>query len=231
MLKAFMRSLAIIGAALIAPTAQAAPTGPTYDPPISYVFSGSGISPGHAGGRTFDFTAVNTATFPGLYWGPQLVQATMDNAIDAPGETLSITSATATAAQWDGTTTALTTSGPQTVFTRFTATILPTGPTSPWLPAVAFGITDPDTPAAFQVLSPVFSVNLLFEASWDGSSYQTFYPFFDAISKPGDQSGWAQTSVNSGFFYDAPAVPLPAPLLLMGTAFGLLGLRRARRRS
>jgi len=227
-LRTIFATLTIAVSSFAAPILHAATSGPTYSAPVVQTFVGAGVSPGHAGGRTFNFTSVNTASFVNLYWGVGMLGSAMDGAVDEAGETLAFQSAVGAAATWTGTTSVSVVGNSNLpVFTRFTATLI--SGAAGWLNALSVDVTDPTYPVVAKLTGSAFSVNLLFEASTDGVNYFAQNVLYDNLQTT--QGGQSRTDVYSGFFYESAAVPLPAslPLILIGLgALGIVGRRKGK---
>lgn len=226
-LKRLFASFALTVSSMFGLAAEAATIGPTYDPPVAYSWSGSGISAGHAGGKTWEFTGVNTASFTNLFWGVGTVESAMDGSIDSPGETLTFQSAIGSVATWTGITSVdISNVGAVGILTRFTATII--SGASNWTNAAGVGVTDTTYPVVGALTGPSLTVNLLFEASADGGA--TFFAqnaLYDSLSTI--SGGQSRTGFYSGFFYEPASVPVPASLPLLFAGLGVLGFLRRRK--
>ncbi len=144
--------------------------GPFTSPPGGSSVVVSGPAPAFSGGQTRTYSNFDTTMFSNVWWAPNNIQAAMDGAINAPGETLTFSgiSPDGLTATWIGQTTIqLYTGATHVVTTRFVAQIVGISGGATWvLP------TDPDPdvvgPSALLHLDPgvnTFSVNLRFEAS------------------------------------------------------------------
>jgi len=210
--------------------AFSATVGPVYPAPGGNGFSSNGGNTGLGTGRENTYDTFDQTFYDQLWWGPAEVKASMDGAIDTVGETLIFSSLSGSGliATWTGQTNVLTSTGSQTVYTKFTATIV-SGATGWIAPGSAgIGIGPLNALQVAEITGSSFVVNMLFEASFaSGGGYTPFLTFYDSN---GITNGLAIRNVNGGF-YSTPAVPLPAPILLLGSAiFGLGVVARFRRR-
>lgn len=172
----------------------------------------SGEGWGRAVGREIQFTVNDPSNFTALTWGAvgtNAVTLAFDNAVDAPGEVLTLGTVGAGMAEWNGTATLPLAVGPPLVLpTRFTLEVVDSA-SAPALLASDPGGNQP----GLDVLAAgnSFTATMRFEADHDGSNglpagWTPVLDLFDALDTipgtPPGTSGPVLTGFNSGFFFE-----------------------------
>ena len=173
---------------------------------------GSGEQWGRLGGRTIQYTINDPANFTMLTWGAVGVSAVslaFDGAVNAPTETLSLTSNSGGVAQWTGSAVLPLATGPALQLeTRFTLTV-----TDGSGAAVPLSSDPSGNQPGLDVLAAggQFTAHLLFEANHPGSpgipaGWTPALDLFDALETdpgtPPGTGGPVLTGFNNGFFFE-----------------------------
>lgn len=221
--------------ALLSSFVNAALIESSWPPPGSPGFSGSGISPGHAGGSTWSFSSFDSAQYDELYFGIKDISMgeVVANAANAglPGAGTGAVSMSYNAGLsnlasgivvWDNSfqfyNAAI--NGYQLVSGRFTLTITDSSSNALALTDASSLGLDPNLGGMLNIAGD-FNANMLFTIN--GSPAIQWYD--SANNNPINQ---LSTSFSSAWFYTPPAaVPVPAAAWLFGSALvGLVGLGR-----
>jgi hypothetical protein len=192
----------------LAAAATPPPTGPVYPPPGGVTLGSSGDI-GRAGGHTFTYSDLQLWRFDPLMWGvfgTDGAKLAMDGAIDAPGETLSYSSADSSLGagllRFTG---SAVLPGVGTFPTR--VTIRPMTPAGAPLPLTdAAQAQLPPGLGGVAVITGDYKANILFEVL-SGSSWVPAKDFFDAAPTSPSQDGDLITSFGGGFYYVPANVP------------------------
>jgi hypothetical protein len=208
---------------LLAPlAANAALIGPTYPAPGGNSFSGSGGSPGDAGGHNNNYSNFNTGAFSALYWGSD--SGFLPTAgLDGSSHPLTFLSAAGDVATYSGTTswfdhnTSITYTN---VPIELLVTISGLG-ANPWVNFASVNGTDPTGVGAVvdDSSGSAFTANLQFLAN-TGSGFQALNTV--------PASGLTNSSFTGAFYSTAP-VPLPAAAWLLVSGLGGLGVFKRRK--
>jgi Ca2+-binding RTX toxin-like protein len=171
-----------------------------YPAPGGTTFSGSG-SGGNTGGRTATYSGFDTSQYEQLWWGPANPGAATDGSINSPSEQMTLQSFSGLVATWTGQTTAQTTSGTQTIYTKYVATII-SGATG-WVSAASAGITGgPEVVALINAGTFQMKHEFLGSTTLNGT-YQPLNELYNSLPKPSPPpAGQVQTSVSGVFAYN-----------------------------
>jgi hypothetical protein len=204
---------------LVAP-ALAGLTGPTYDingdePGDGYTYAllDDFVNAGRAGGVVASHSDIDPGAYIALYWGPaaiypgvtHAVQAAMDGSADQPGEDLQFSLATSDlangVARWIGTTSIWIWDNDVLVQracdVRFTITVAPSLLDAATVPGID---VENGVGAVYDVTTPSFTANLLFEAKYtSGGAWTPMVDFFDSQPNGGPSS--TIMSLDFGFWY------------------------------
>jgi len=236
-------------AATVLFTSQALASAPMPAPwpaPGGNTASGTGISPAHAGGKTWTLGGFNDNAYSDLYYGigdypapsyafnPAGPSLTMDGSRDVLSFNAAQSDLENGKAVWTGTTNFVTYNfGNQVIPTRFTLTITDLSNNTLALTAASSIVGLPSSLGAVLDVQSGFNANWLFEADGPSGSddfrpslvmyddkalYQTYtYPQYEHRS-----------SVGGAFYYTAP-IPEPETYALMLAGLGLVGWAARRR--
>lgn len=236
-----------LAAVFLALPAAAVPTFAGYPAPGGNSASAAGSPPIVAGGRTWTYSGFTPSAYGDLYYGvgqnfvsavPPGTEAQFNpghpsiSFNNTPNQVLSFNAGLSNLASgiaiFTGQSTVNTTSGAQTVFTRFRLATTDTANN-------AIALIDPTTVGLSAALGGILHVTSDFKANWQflaslssGSGYQSAQSLYDSLQTI--QGSALASSISGGFYATAP-VPEPQGYLLAIASLGVLGVFARRRKT
>jgi hypothetical protein len=211
--------------------------GPTWTPPGAGTEIASG-SPAFSGGLTYSYTGMDLSQTENMYYGIKndlyLNGFSTDGGSISGTEIFSFVSASANSIVYSGSSNIeTTTGGVYALPTSMTLTFSGLGSMVQDATTAALSNANGGVGALWEVTGD-FSVNILMEAQVSESgvgNYLGWEPgndLFNRLQTTGISQHGTGSSVDTGFYYEVSAVPVPAAVWLFGS--GLLGLVGVARR-